>query len=160
VSFLTARSLSSSVTKACYRCGATAPEAVFNVDRSKKDGLSIYCRDCLIEKRRAEYQKHREKNIARVRAYQATDAGKATMKRGDDKKRQSPQYRARSMVWNRVRRKQWPNASLFLCSDCGAVKAEHYHHEDYSKPLSVEPLCETCHLIRHGKSPRPSRLSA
>lgn len=33
------------------------------------------------------------------------------------------------------------------CADCG-VKAEHYDHRDYSKPLEVEPVCRRCNYRR------------
>jgi hypothetical protein len=36
-----------------------------------------------------------------------------------------------------------------LCAECGASKTE-AHHNDYTKPLSVEWLCKKHHLNRHG----------
>ncbi len=36
-----------------------------------------------------------------------------------------------------------------LCVDCKVKKAEHRHHEDYSKPLDVTFLCRSCHKRRH-----------
>jgi hypothetical protein len=34
------------------------------------------------------------------------------------------------------------------CWRCGDPKAQK-HHPDYSKPLEVEWLCRTCHLLHH-----------
>lgn len=36
------------------------------------------------------------------------------------------------------------------CHICGSTINVHAHHEDYSKPLDVIWLCDTCHRIRHG----------
>ena len=34
------------------------------------------------------------------------------------------------------------------CEQCGALPAD-AHHDDYSKPLDVRWLCESCHGIEH-----------
>ena len=38
-----------------------------------------------------------------------------------------------------------------ICDECGSNLAEHKHHEDYSKPLEVQFLCNYCHSIKHRK---------
>lgn len=35
-----------------------------------------------------------------------------------------------------------------VCCECGAGNA-HAHHEDYSKPNEITPLCPPCHRKRH-----------
>lgn len=35
----------------------------------------------------------------------------------------------------------------FSCVDCGR-KASQYDHRDYTKPLSVEPVCRSCNVMR------------
>jgi hypothetical protein len=37
--------------KKCYSCKIEKLDSEFNVDKSKKDGLNIYCRSCRKEKR-------------------------------------------------------------------------------------------------------------
>jgi hypothetical protein len=37
------------------------------------------------------------------------------------------------------------------CEECGDPDAQ-MHHPDYTKPLLVEWLCLTCHLILHRKA--------
>ena len=36
------------------------------------------------------------------------------------------------------------------CCECGADKA-HAHHEDYTKPNEITPLCASCHRKRHSE---------
>ena len=44
-----------------------------------------------------------------------------------------------------------PHPKKRRCADCGK-KATCYDHRDYSKPLDVVPLCQSCNLLRgHGK---------
>ena len=42
------------------------------------------------------------------------------------------------------------------CAHCDST-AEHYHHEDYTKPLEVTPLCNDCHRKVHGKGRKSGR---
>jgi hypothetical protein len=35
------------------------------------------------------------------------------------------------------------------CEKCGSEESIHAHHEDYSKPLSVNWLCRKCHIQLH-----------
>jgi hypothetical protein len=60
-----------------------------------------------------------------------------------DKNRRKSNARAYANVYQR-RGKIIPQP----CSQCGAEVAEK-HHDDYSKPLSVEWLCRPCHLQHH-----------
>jgi len=35
------------------------------------------------------------------------------------------------------------------CSKCDKEKRLHAHHEDYTKPLEVKWLCQSCHIAEH-----------
>ena len=60
-------------------------------------------------------------------------------------------YAAQRYVANHVRARRWPKASIFLCAECDS-HAQEYHHEDYTQPALVEPLCIPCHHKRHRTS--------
>jgi len=47
-----------------------------------------------------------------------------------------------------IRSGKLQKSSACICQDCGKA-ANQYHHEDYSKPLDVIPLCKHCHIQRH-----------
>ena len=58
--------------------------------------------------------------------------------------------RAHLLVGRAVADNTLPRISKTKCHDCGK-QAEHYHHEDYDKPLAVIQLCAKCHSKRHDK---------
>jgi hypothetical protein len=55
--------------KVCVRCGIEKDESEFGVDNKKKDGLNIYCRECVKEKNRESRARNRETINARHREY-------------------------------------------------------------------------------------------
>lgn len=55
--------------------------------------------------------------------------------------------RAHGLVHRAIRRGQIPPVLTCCCVDCG-LRAEHYDHRDYAKPLSVEPVCRSCNKRR------------
>jgi hypothetical protein len=104
------------------------------------------------EKRKAYRQQHyllnkeeyRERNDAwkrnnRERTSELTNANRLLY---PEKKR------ARDKVSKAIRSGKLTPIKQCICEDCG-VQAQHYHHEDYSKPLEVNALCAACHSKRH-----------
>lgn len=55
--------------KRCTKCGETKPVAEFSRDRSKRDGLYPWCKECSRAHRRAYYEAHLEEELAKARAY-------------------------------------------------------------------------------------------
>lgn len=67
--------------KRCPRCGRTLPASEFSVDRSRRDGLSVYCFVC-----RKEYNiRHADEGAARRR----------------ERMRSDPAYRERVLAYHR-----------------------------------------------------------
>ena len=54
---------------------------------------------------------------------------------------------AHSAVSTAVQSGRIPPARTLVCVDCGG-RARDYDHRDYSQPLSVEPVCRSCNLLR------------
>lgn len=57
------------------------------------------------------------------------------------------QCKATTTVRKAVNFKTLPPAKNCLCVDCGA-SAKHYDHRDYSRPLDVVPVCQSCNIRR------------
>lgn len=55
---------------------------------------------------------------------------------------------ARLLVTQAIESGSIPKASDVKCKRCGK-QAYHYHHNDYTKPLDITPLCRKCHVIVH-----------
>lgn len=55
----------------CSGCQAYMDMALFHQSRARPDGLSEYCRLCRREQRRAYYARHRAREIATARIWQA-----------------------------------------------------------------------------------------
>lgn len=51
--------------KTCKKCLKLLDEDQFNKDSSKKDGLDIYCRECMKIKSKLSYLKNKEKHLAK-----------------------------------------------------------------------------------------------
>ena len=132
-------------TKRCNRCNQPKPVSEFGKNRSRRDGLQHYCKACWREYESTPYQ--RSMRLAQVRRYQATDKGKATSKRADEKRKGSQQVKARAKVRDRVAKGKMPPASSLPCVRCNRPAHEYHHHLGYDPPndLDVIPVCRECH---------------
>lgn len=127
--------------KDCHTCkaafGASTLDGLakfFYRNRTAKDGLTSWCKDCVRErqhgrKRKPEHIKRRNavihrsnpiKTKARAKLKYAVSSGKITR----------------------------PSS----CEICNSTEHIHGHHDDYSKPLDVRWVCRKCHLAIHNKS--------
>lgn len=51
--------------KICKKCNQSLEESLFNRNKTKADGLEIYCKECAKVKSKLAYQKGREKYVAK-----------------------------------------------------------------------------------------------
>lgn len=165
--------------RTCAACGLERPVSDFHVDRSRKDGLNIYCRACIRARDAATYAAERAKNPARPKLTPAElRANLRAQKRAWDQRHRAP----RSAQVNRRR----SEAVLFLlaykethpCERCGEAHPAglQFHHRDRSSKVAsigtlassglsasrlldeiakCEVLCANCHAKEHW----PARLA-
>lgn len=149
--------------KRCCQCGEVKPLDEFHRNKNYKDGHRYECKACVraystrYRQRPGAYKKRRtwetsSRGKAAYRRYRVSPKGKATLDRAQrkDRTRHPERYKANAAVNNTVQNGKLPNCTTQRCKDCGG-RAQCYHHEDYSQPLVVVPLCNPCHFARHGK---------
>lgn len=148
----------------CRVCHSKKHKSQFYKACINKSGGLGECKECTKERVRKnrvenaeyyrEYDKKRFQDDPRVRArqkrYQATDAGKAAIKRCHTKwKERNPEKRAAHVaLGNAIRRGDILKPEA--CQECGTKpKRIEGHHRDYRKPLDVVWLCRSCHVAEH-----------
>lgn len=140
----------------CKHCNTEKPKTDF-YDSSKSK-----CKECI----KSAVKLHREQNIDRIREYDKsrgnqphrvearkeytkTEAGKQAKKRAMDAyhKRYPMKYATHVIAGNAIRDGKLIQASE--CSVCKSTEKIEGHHDDYTKPLDVRWLCESCHKKWH-----------
>lgn len=142
--------LSGEQMKACTKCGGTKHFTEFGKQTNNKDGLDYWCKDCRAKgercrrRQRCGYQrKYALRNPEKMKAYQCSDAKKAT----DRRCRAKHKFEAKAQnALNRAVR-----AGIIKkgnCRICGSQDT-HAHHRDYTKALEVDWLCRIDHALIH-----------
>jgi hypothetical protein len=135
-------------TKKCPKCGKRKRRAQFSRNRRAKDGLQYRCKACHLEY---------------VNAWQQTDVGKASQRRGQAKYQQTEKGKAVSRATSAKMRAKHPkrhkarraaNYHVALagnCEKCGSFTRLERHHHDYDQPLDVWTVCHQCHVDIHNR---------
>lgn len=157
-------------TKTCVKCTQSKPSDQFYDQKGSKDGLTSSCKECKRKQssewkrnnpekvkvmrdrynpvKRHKAREYREKNLEKVRGYQRqwqeNNRDKISKNVSNYLVKNPEKQKAHLKVLNAVRYGKLPKASTLQCDMCSG-SAEQYHHEDYSKPLDVIPLCRFCH---------------
>lgn len=144
----------------CKRCLVEQEITEFYKHRKMASGHLSFCKTCVI----ARVADYRNKNLETIQAYDRVRSLRLERKeRGRFNKRTKyngmrdhkemrakypDRYAARTQLGNAVRdgRVAKPD-TCDRCKNVGVVL--HGHHEDYSKPLTVDWLCVDCHGARH-----------
>jgi hypothetical protein len=148
--------------KVCRECQIEKPLSYFYKHAKMADGHLNKCIVCV----KARVGKYREANLERVREYDKkrsnqphrviarkeyvkTEEGKQTKKKAMDayKKRFPMVYASHVITGNAIRNGKLIQASN--CSICNSTEKIEGHHDDYTRPLKVRWLCESCHKEWH-----------
>ena len=138
--------------KTCYGCERSLDLSAFSRDRSRDDGLSYKCRECLVAYRIAKglqkpvgWERKTADMVAYQRMWKAARPGYMAQKKAEwvkahpERRRVQDRYKYALKTGKLVR---WP------CEVCGDVESEG-HHPDYSRPLTVVWLCRKHHKEVH-----------
>jgi hypothetical protein len=137
--------------KTCFKCEEEKILGDFYKHPRMKDGHLNKCKECT----KSDVLKHRGENIDRFREYDRK-RGKLphrlklmTRVTKDMRKRLPHVYKAHTAVKSAIRNGTLVNPGV--CSICDKIGKIIGHHEDYSKPLDIEWMCDVCHKQRHKK---------
>ena len=152
--------------KTCSKCSEEQPLSAFYRDSRKADGHRYQCKRCVGRYERSPERREAMRTLAATpehkayrKAYNATPEQKARVKRCGA----SPEGKARRRKYDLNRDPVKTRARQALayavrvgnitrpndCSVCGDICEPQGHHEDYSKPLTVDWLCRLCHTAVH-----------
>ena len=148
--------------KVCRDCNVEKPLSEFYKHSKMLDGHLNKCKSCVVER----VNKHREKNIEKAREYDRkrnmlphrvqarkeymqTEAGKESKKKSVEKYNKifPMKYAAHVITCNAIRDGKLKRPSK--CSVCKSQKMIEAHHDDYTQPMKVRWLCNTCHRNWH-----------
>ena len=129
-------------SKPCVKCGSTER---YKPRPGEETGACKACHKARDKKRR---KNNPEKKYKQNKAWRENNADKHRAHVRAWHQANPEKFAAHQAIKNAVRRGDLPRVSTCDCRDCG-IQAADYHHEDYSKPLEVEPLCRLCHKKRH-----------
>jgi hypothetical protein len=131
------------ITKVCSGCKEEKPTAEFSRDRSNRDGRNLECRSCVAVAAKSRYERDPEKYRVRYREYYRKNRKKIKERYSSEEeflKRKARSAVNRAIELGELRREP--------CEVCGNPKSIG-HHEDYTKPLEVDWLCQKHHGARH-----------
>lgn len=100
--------------KYCIKCLKWKNESEFNIDRDKRDGLNIKCRDCDKAYQRELFKKYRRGKKFRIYL----------------------RFEQRHRINNGIIEKR--------CSKCGGWKSESEYHKDRSRKDGLACCCKKC----------------
>ena len=133
--------------KKCTKCEEIKEPTAFSSEKKNSDGLQYHCKTCV----KAYQEENKECIKIYQEAYKKTEAGKASQRKSDEKRRlEHPEkIKARNVLNHAI---EAGKMSRQVCSICGKKEAQ-AHHDDYLKPLEVKWLCIEHHNEERIKNP-------
>ncbi len=147
--------------KRCFKCGVEKRLFEFYAHKQMADGHLNKCKECA----KQDVRKHRSENIERLLEYQRNRIIPEYKLKQNLLRQRTAEGRKIHNEANRIwgaKNRQKKRAHLKVhrallsgdlvrmpCEVCGHIDGVEGHHEDYSKPLSVNWLCDRHHKARH-----------
>ena len=142
--------------KTCRHCREQKEFTDFYKAKQNLDGIENLCKDCknYIQKLRRiknpeKYRIKDRKRRPQGSRWWAKYAEKWNQISAEHKKRNPEKHRA-VILLNRALNKG-DITKPDRCTKCNKMRKLQGHHDDYSQPLSVRWLCQSCHQIHHGR---------
>ena len=126
------------MTKHCPRCKLTIPLDLFYISRGKP---SSYCKKCV---------KVKQQEWATVNKQRRLELNKAWASRNRERKQIS--QRASNIIYKAIAKGLITR--LDACEACGKTATIEAAHHDYSQPLNVKWLCQSCHRAWDSLNPK------
>lgn len=127
--------------KLCTDCSQLKDDSEYYTNKcwEWEKNLAPYCKPCFRLRSKKYGQTERGKEHAKAKTYRV--AAKYPEKAA-----------ARQLLRTAVSAGKIVKPTVCLhCNNSYPIKSIQGHHEDYSRPLDVLWLCQTCHLVLHGK---------
>ena len=136
--------------KHCVKCGINKQNSEFYHNKNNADKLSGKCKECYKEGVRENYRKNRDYYIKYEKERRKKPEWKIVREKFRGKYEEKyPERLAAKIILNHAietgKIKKQP------CQICSAKRVE-AHHEDYTKPLDVDWLCNMHHRQKHNTS--------
>ena len=135
--------------KQCFKCGRVLDIEEFYMHRGMKDGHLGKCKECT---KHDSFIRSRQK-VDQIREYEKVRS--QTEKRKQNMRLYTKKYKQkhpeRTAIMLRVQRaiRSGMLKRPECCSICGKKTRIYAHHSDYSKPLDVIFVCQSCHKRIH-----------
>ena len=152
------------IIKFCIKCQSDKTPNSFYRDRSTKDGLSTYCKNCRSIDQKKHYNKNKELYKQKSQEYYQKNKEKIK-KRNSDWRKNNPE---KHQIQTETYRQKYPerrvgyNKTMYdvrsgkidrpdKCSFCGKECVPEGHHKDYNRPTELIWLCVQCHTNIHNR---------
>lgn len=131
--------------KRCRRCKVFKEKTEFWVDNSRPDKLFKFCKPCATNWYREKRKRNPKSYAAKARRYYDNHKKELKKKRA----KRYLQERDKNLARSKTKNALYKGVILRKnCETCGN-KQSVAHHSDYTKPLEVTWLCNSCHGIWH-----------
>jgi 5-methylcytosine-specific restriction endonuclease McrA len=86
--------------KTCKKCNLLKPTSLFNKDKTRKDGLHSYCKECASLTKKLAYAKKKDKYIQKAKEWKQNNPAKVVSSAKKTRQKNKAKRRADWMIYN------------------------------------------------------------